>query len=152
QLALLGLAAGAAAAQVALHRAVSSQVFAEMLLEPWLVNRGLVPYRDYFQHHAPLVTYLLAGALALAPPTPTTIANLYVALIAATRAQVVVVGGGMGGLRVATAAGILFLALQLPLDGATPWFEAFVAAALLGVLPLAGPAGVPASRARALAA
>jgi hypothetical protein len=51
--ALVLAAALAAALQVVLQQSVPSLVFAEMLLEPWLVLQGLVPYRDYFQHHTP---------------------------------------------------------------------------------------------------
>lgn len=35
----------------------------------WNISQGLVPYRDFFEHHGPLVGYINAGLLYLTGPT-----------------------------------------------------------------------------------
>jgi hypothetical protein len=36
------------------------KIFPELFIFPWLVSKGLLPYRDFFDHHGPLIYYLLA--------------------------------------------------------------------------------------------
>lgn len=35
-------------------------VFPELFVYPWLVTKGLVPYKDFFDHHGPLLYYVLS--------------------------------------------------------------------------------------------
>jgi hypothetical protein len=149
---LVLLAVAGAGAQVFLHQHAQSLVFAEMLLEPWLVLQGLVPYRDFFQHHTPLVTYVIAVAFAISEPTAASVVTLHVALIAALTALVIVAGARLGGWRTAIASGLAYLMLQVPLDGATPWLEPYVAAGLLPLMFILGSSGVPRSVGAAAAA
>jgi hypothetical protein len=139
-------------AQVWLQQHAQSLVFAEMLLEPWLVLQGLVPYRDFFQHHTPLVTYVIAAVFALSEATAAVVVALHVALVAALTALVILAGARLGGWRPALASGLVYLLLQVPLDGATPWLEPYVAAGLLPLMFLLGPSGVPHSVRTAAAA
>jgi len=145
-------ALAAAGLQVYLQPRLEGLVFAEMLLEPWLVLQGLVPYRDFFQQHAPLVSYLVAAALAVASPRAETVIALHTALVAALTVGVVGCGARLGGARLAVAGGVAYVLLLPRLDGGLPWLEPFVAAALLLLLPLLGASGVPRSRRAALAA
>jgi hypothetical protein len=139
------LAVGAAAVQVGLQPRLEGLVFAEMLLEPWLILQGLVPYRDFSQQHAPLVSYLVAAVLAVAPQDAATVVALHVALVATLTVLVVGCGGRLGGVPLAAASGAAYVLLLPRLDGGLPWFEPFVAAALLLLVPLLGASGVPRS-------
>src|SRR5581483_7767170 len=103
------------------------------------------PYRDYIQHHAPLVSYLMAGALALAGPTAATVVDLHVGLVVLLMLLVVAAGARLGGPPLALAGGVVYALLQPRLDGGLPWLEPFVAAALLLLVLLLGTSGVPRS-------
>jgi hypothetical protein len=145
-------AVGAAWVQVLLQRRIEGLVFAEMLLEPWLILQGLVPYRDFFQHHAPLVGYLVAAVLAFAPHDATTVVALHALLVAGLTVLVVFCGAALGGARLAVASGTAYVLLLPRLDGGLPWLEPFVAAGLLTLPLLLGASGVPASGRAALVA
>ncbi len=145
-------ALGAAGLQVYLQPRLEGLVFAEMLLEPWLILQGLMPYRDFYQQHAPLVSYLLAAVLAVAPQQAATVVAVHTALVVALTLGVVACGARLGGPRLAVAGGVAYVLLLPRLDGGLPWLEPFVAADLLLLLPLLGASGVPRSRSAALVA
>ncbi len=48
------------AAQTALIWSTKLTTWPELFFSPWLVSRGMVPYRDFFDHHGFFLYYLLA--------------------------------------------------------------------------------------------
>lgn len=57
-----------AALALILHRFFQIDEFV-FVRSAWLVGEGLVPYRDFFEHHTPLAYLLLAPVVAVAPET-----------------------------------------------------------------------------------
>lgn len=79
-LALALLASGAAAVALALRRFLQMDEFV-FVRSAWLVARGEVPYRDFFDHHTPLFYTLLAPVVGALPERAGTMIAMRIAVL-----------------------------------------------------------------------
>lgn len=115
--------------QIALVLGATVTVYPEFFFLPWLISKNLVPYRDFFDHHGPLLYYLLAPLSRT--HNPGLVIGVYILILSAiTAITFVYVRKSAGGIT-AVVISMISVGLMYLFSENMIWYEHFIALILL---------------------